>query len=213
MVVITFIYEPNDQTRKMVESFQRHGLEVAVLGGPYRGNGDVMRQLYECYRRAITGHTHAIYSDGGDTFCQRTFDAPDVLTFSAEKACYPHPDRADQYKYGPRFKSPWRYLNNGNYGGPLDQMIDFFERHGLHRLPNEANGQAEAMDAYLKDKANGLPITLDTKCELFQPIAHTDEGDFSISNGLVVNNITKATPAILHGNGRTDMNWIYELWP
>lgn len=212
MVVITAIYSPNEQTRQMVKSFERHGYEVAVLTDPFKGNGDAMRRLHECYKRAVSGHTHAIYSDGGDTFCQRTFEFPTCLTWSAEKACYPHPEVAARYKYGPKFKSPWRYLNNGGYGGPLDALIEFFDRYGLNRLPNEANGQAEAMEAYLKAKEDGLQIKLDTRCGLFQCIAHTDPDDFSFDGQLLVNNVTKTTPAILHGNGRTDMGHIYEKW-
>jgi hypothetical protein len=212
MVVITAIYQPNDQTRQMVKSFERHGYEVAVLTDSFRGNGDAMKRLYACYKRAVSGHTHAIYSDGGDTFCQRTFDFPSILTWSAEKACYPHPEVAKRYKYGNAFKSPWRYLNNGGYGGPLDALIEFFDRYGLNRLPNEANGQAEAMEAYLKAKEDGLPIKLDTRCDLFQCIAHSEPTDFSFNGQILKNNVTKTTPAILHGNGRTDMNHIYEKW-
>ena len=212
MVIITAIYSENDQTRQMQRSFERHGYEVAVLREPFIGNGDAMKRLYHCYKRAITGHSHAVYSDGGDTFCQRTFDPPQVLTWSAEKACYPHPHMAEKYKYGPKFKSPWRYLNNGGYGGPLDALIEFFERYGLHRLPSDCNGQAEAMEAYLKAREDGFKIVLDTKCETFQCIAHTDPNDFSFKGKLLVNNITKTTPAILHGNGRTDMTHIYNQW-
>lgn len=212
MVVITAIYQPNDQTRQMVKSFERHGYEVAVLTDPFRGNGDAMKRLYSCYKRAVSGHTHAIYSDGGDTFCQSQFDFPTVLTWSAKKACYPHPEMAKRYKYGNAFKSPWRYLNNGGYGGPLDALIEFFDRYGLNRLPNEANGQAEAMEAYLKAKEDGLQIKLDTRCDLFQCIAHSEPTDFSFKGQLLKNNVTKTTPAILHGNGRTDMNHIYDKW-
>jgi hypothetical protein len=212
MVIITNIYAQNDQTRLMVSSFQRHGFEVAVLDGPYMGNGHVMRKLFDCYKRAATGHSHAVYSDGGDTFCQRPFDPPKVLTWSAEKACYPHPEMADRHKYSKSFKSPWRYLNNGGYGGPIDALIEFFDRYGLNRLPNDANGQAEAMAAYLQAKEDGFPIILDTKCETFQCIAHAEPTDFEFKGQLLTNTVTKTTPAILHGNGRTDMNHIYEKW-
>jgi hypothetical protein len=225
MVVITNIYAPNDSTKRMVESFERFGYEVAVNRIP-TGNGAIMRGLYECYKRAATGHEYFIYSDAGDTICQRNFDGElpkDHLLWSTEKACYPYPDRAALYKFGGRLKSPWRYLNNGVYGGRLDLVIEFFERYGLNKLHDQANGQAEAMDAYLKAYDDGFPIKLDFGCKLFQSIAfdhdpkrqghpiheHGYEGtDFEIVNGLVRNVSTKSTPAILHGNGQTPMNWI-----
>ena len=101
--------------------------------------------------------------------------------------------------------------------------IEFFERYGLHKLHDNANGQAEVMDAYLQAQEDNFPIKLDTSCKLFQSIAfdhdpkrnghpihdHGYEGiDFKIENGLVKNVLTKTTPAILHGNGQTPMQWI-----
>jgi hypothetical protein len=79
------------------------------------------------------------------------------------------------------------------------------------------------MDAYLKAVAEGFPIKLDFSCKLFQSIAFDHdptrgdyplhltgyEGtDFEIKDGLVVNKLTKSTPAVLHGNGQTPMGWI-----
>lgn len=226
MVIITNIYKSIEGTRQMVASFERHGFEVAVLNTP-TGNGRILRDLYECYKRATGGHESFTYSDAADTYCQRPFTPPtDCLLWSTEKACYPHPDRAAQYKFAGRLKSPWRYLNNGVYGGPLALVIEFFERYGLHKLPDGANGQAEVMDAYLQAVKDGFPIKLDFNGELFQSIAfdhdpkrqghpiHANgyEGvDFEIKNGLVVNKLTRRTPAILHGNGQTPMGWIYTM--
>jgi hypothetical protein len=223
MVIITNIYKPFAGTDRMVSSFEKHGFEVAVNRIP-TGNGAILRGLYECYKRAATGHDHFAYADAADTVCQRPFTVPtDHLIWSTEKACYPHPEKAKEYKFAGRLKSPWRYLNNGVYGGPLALVIEFFERYGLHKLHEGANGQAEVMDAYLKAVADGFPIKLDFGCKLFQSIAfdHDPERgghplhlkgyegtDFEIKDGLVVNKLTKSTPAVLHGNGQTPMGWI-----
>jgi hypothetical protein len=223
MVIITNIYKPFAGTDRMVSSFEKHGFEVAVNRIP-TGNGAILRGLYECYKRAIGGHETFAYSDAADTVCQRPFTVPtDHLLWSTEKACYPNPEKAKEYKFAGRLKSPWRYLNNGVYGGPLALAIEFFERYGLHKLHDGANGQAEVMDAYLKAQEDGFPIKLDFNCKLFQSIAfdhdpnrqghpvHANgyEGtDFEIKDGLVVNKLTKSTPAVLHGNGQTPMGWI-----
>ena len=225
MVIITNIYKPFAGTDRMVSSFEKHGFEVAVNRIP-TGNGQILRGLYECYKRAATGHDHFAYADAADTVCQRPFTVPtDHLLWSTEKACYPHPEKAKEYKFGGRLKSPWRYLNNGVYGGPLALAIEFFERYGLHKLHDSANGQAEVMDAYLKAQEDGFPIKLDFGCKLFQSIAFDHdpklnghplhlkgyEGtDFEIKDGLVVNKLTKSTPAVLHRNGQTPMGWIPE---
>lgn len=226
MVIITNIYKPFEGTKRMIQSFERHGYEVAVNTIP-TGNGAIMRGLYECYKRAITGHETFCYADAADTICQRRLNVPtDHLLWSTEKACYPHPDKAKLYNFHHKLKSPWRYLNNGLYMGRLDLMIEFMERYGLHRLPDNANGQDEVMDAYFKAVEDGFPIKLDFGCKEFQSIAFDHdpktgsypvhakgyEGtDFEIVNGLVKNNKTKSTPAVLHGNGQTPMQWIYQL--
>jgi hypothetical protein len=209
MVVITNIYAPNPRTEQTVESFRSHGYEVAVLGNQFRGNGQVMRDLYECYKRAVTGHELFIYTDGADTFCQHYVEPPkDHILYSVEKACYPHEEIAKQYK---PVKSPWKYLNGGGYGGPLKLIIEFFERYGLHQHANDVNGQHEQMMAYLQAEKDGFPIKLDTKCRIFQTMAFADPTEFKVEGKQLKNLVTKTTPAILHFNGLTDMSILDQL--
>ena len=220
----------------MVQSFERFGYEMAITNAefPY---GRVFNNLVQLYRRAATGHDTFIYSDGGDTFCQRPFTVPnDRLIWSTEKQCFPHTHLAKEYPT-PTIETPWRYLNNGGYGGSLALMIEFVDKY-IGKLPMTANCQHETMTAFIQAKKDGFPIELDYGCELFQTIAfdpvkplkgkaiylasfsiHQDENgvpkyggtDFIIRKGKVVNKLTKTTPAILHGNGRTPMDWIYQL--
>jgi hypothetical protein len=236
MIVCTNIYAPNEQTNQMVKSFERFGYEMAITNAefPY---GRVFNNLVQLYRRAATGHDTFIYSDGGDTFCQRPFAVPnDRLIWSTEKQCFPHPHMANEYPK-PTVETPWRYLNNGGYGGSLALMIEFVDKY-IGKLPMTANCQLETMVAFIQAKKDGFPIELDYGCELFQSIAfdpvkpskgkridkasfsiHQDDNgnpkyggtDFLIRKGKVVNKLTKTTPAILHGNGRTPMQWIYQL--
>lgn len=215
MIIITNIYSPNNNTKQTVDSFERHGYEVAVNSNPFTGNGQVLRDLLACYKRAVTGHELFTYTDGADTFCQRKFEIPnDHILYSTEKACYPHPEIAKQYK---PTKSKWKYLNGGGYGGPLKLIIEFMERYGLDQLPNEANGQHEQMVAYLAAEAEGFPIKLDTKCQVFQTMAFADPEEFEVVNvsmdrqSHLRNKITKTIPAILHFNGLTNMDILKEL--
>lgn len=226
MVIITNIYKPFDGTKRMIQSFEKHGYEVAVNTIPM-GNGAILRGLYECYKRAATGHETFCYADAADTICQRPLNVPnDYLLWSTEKACYPHPEKAELYNHHHKLKSPWRYLNNGLYMGRLDLVIEFFDRYGLNKLPDHANGQDEVMDAYFQAVKDGFPIKLDIKCEEFQSIAFDydpkidsyplhkngyEGSDFEIKDGLVYNKLTKTTPAVLHGNGQTPMGWLYEI--
>lgn len=223
MVVITYIYSPNERTKQTIDSFERFDYEVAVnKRDTHRGNGEVLRLLYECYKRAATGHETFVYADAADSFCQRKFDVPtDHILYSTEKACYPRKEIAKQYK---PVDSPWKYLNGGGYGGPLKLIIEFFERYGLTKLKGDANGQHEQMMAFLQAEKEGFPIKLDTQCEVFQTMAFADPSEFEVVNHAICdfehmdgnafylrNKITKTVPAILHFNGLTDMSILKQL--
>lgn len=212
MVVITKIYDPNPQTEQMVQSFVNHGYEVAVITGKHKGNGETLRELYECYKRATGGHETFCYSDGGDTYCQKAFETPtDHILYSTEKALYP--ETAPKYPNNPK-AGKWKYLNGGGYCGPLALMIEFMEKYGLTDKPNGANGQLEQHIAYLAAKADKFPIKLDYKCEIFQTTAFAEEGELKVKKGLIVNEITGTTPAIIHANGitPTPKNWPFKIW-
>lgn len=222
MIIITYIFSPNKNTKQTIDSFERFGYEVAVLRkDAHRGNGNVLRDLYEVYKRAATGHETFVYADAADSYCQRPFEEPkDHILYSTEKACYPRPEIAKQYK---PVSSPWKYLNGGGYGGPPKLIIEFFERYGLLNHAGDANGQHEQMMAYLQAEKEGFPIKLDTDCELFQTMAHADpsefevvdaekdKGHFSLYKPVLRNKITKTIPAILHFNGLTPMTILNEL--
>lgn len=222
-VVITNIYSENDQTRKMVESVARCGLPLVNFnkGRGWTGNGDVMRWMYECLVELKDQYTHAIYSDGGDTYFLRAPVVPDdCIMYSTERACYPHPHWQEKYT---NKETPWCYLNGGGHCGPIPLLIEWMERYGLKDQRGDINGQAELMQAYFK--AHGeFPIVLDQQCSIFQTLAFADSNEFDIvkrplftggsftgfEKAVFQNNITGTWPAILHGNGRVKMDWVYE---
>ena len=214
MIVITKIYTETPYTIQMVKSFEKQGYEVAVLKGPHKGNGELLRELFECYKRAATGHKTFCYSDGADTYCQKTFDAPkDKIIYSTEKALFP-PLEGLQYPAKPKVKSKWKHLNGGGVCGSLEVMIEFMEKYGLTKLTNEATAQLELHYAYFETLKDGFPFELDFNCKIFQCIAHMEEGDFEFKDGLVHNRITKTTPAIIHANGITPTpeDWGFKIW-
>lgn len=209
MIAITNIYSPNENTKQTVDSLIKHGYEVAVISEKFKGNGNVLRDLLACFKRAATGHEDFFYVDGADTYCQRAVSPPkDHILYSVEKACYPKPEIAPQYK---PVKTPWKYLNGGGYGGPLKLIIEFFERYKLHEHAGDVNGQHEQMIAYLAAAKDGFPIKLDTKCAIFQTMAFADPSEFKVENKMLKNVVTKTIPAFLHFNGLTDMSILKQL--
>jgi hypothetical protein len=230
MVIITYIYSDNERTKQTIDSFSRFGYEVAVLRrDSHRGNGEVLRELYEVYRRASTGHDCFVYADAADSYCQRPFTEEEVdyfrhgILYSTEKACYPHPEIAQQYpKDILDDKSPWKFLNGGGYGGSPKLMVEFMEKFGLLKHKGDANGQHEQMMAYLEADKAGFPIALDVDCTFFQTMAFADPSEFDTrllqpdvviggQKKVVHNKITSTIPAILHFNGCTPMTILNEL--
>ena len=103
-------------------------------------------------------------------------------------------------------------------------MMEFVKRYGLDGIPDDCTAQLEVTDVFLKAKQDGFPIELDYECALFQSIAFDSQPDGSpathedgVYNGtdfeigtFIGNRITGTTPAILHGNGLTPMEWVYD---
>lgn len=206
MIVITYAYTPETEgMRQMRLSVERQGYELAVVKTTdYPAT--IMRDLYECYKRAATGHEYMVYADYPDTFFQKKVEVPtDHILYSTEKACFPFPQWATHFERQGR----WIYPNNGLFAGPLKLVIEFFERYKLYDI-GAVNGQAAMQQAYLKARDEWFPVLLDTDCEVFQSIAFEDPDEFEMKDGLLHNKITGTVPAIIHGNGLTDMSRMYK---
>lgn len=216
MIIITNIYQPNQETDNMVKSFQDQGYEVAILNAG-SSHPVILKELLECYKRASTGHELFIYADAADTYCQRKLTKKeeeylsDKLVYSTEKACWPDKSLASKY---PKSKSDWKYLNGGIYGGSLQIAIEFFSKYVVGKSHGSNNGQQIQAQAFLKAHEDGFAIELDDNCKLFQSTAfdpanegNMEDSAFEIVRKRVKNKVTKTTPAILHANGRSDMSW------
>ena len=221
-IVVTLIYNEFWGTEQFRKSVQKAGLPLfnAFDGSQFTGHGDSLRMLYSAMANLSASYENIIYSDGADTIFFKPFTPPaGEIIYSAEKACYPIEAMAPLY---PACDTPWKYLNAGNWCGSIELCMRFFETYGLYNYRGEINGQKEVAQAFLEGVKDGFPVRLDYKGEFFQTIAFNDikkDGtvdfgkgdDFSIENGQVVNNITGAKPCIVHGNGRTNMDWVYNL--
>lgn len=224
MVVVSYIYKgfANDvsSTFEFRRSVERLGLDLINVAETDRhvGNGEVLRLLHKAYK-AIPPDTPVVYSDGADSFFLRVPEVPTkAILYSTEKAIWPNDTRYPEVKayvegwnQHPGF-TPWRYLNGGGYCGPAGLIVEFFERYGLISHPADANGQLQQGAAYLA-ALKEFPIVLDQYCAQFQTIGFTEPGDFTVKGETLVNNITGTRPAVIHGNGRTAMGWVYEIMP
>lgn len=161
---------------------------------------DKMHCTYN-YLKSLEGYTHFIYTDAWDTFALRKVnEVPDGLMFSAERACYPHPDKEPLY---PRHDSPWRYVNGGGWCGEIAAFIKMYEDNPPQY---QLNDQVYLTDEFLKGG-----ISLDYNCDIFQSVAFCPETDFEFIGATIRNTITNTFPAFFHGNGHTPIDHIYKL--
>ena len=200
--VLTYIYAPNEQTKIMVESASRFFRVVnAGEGKPYKGNPDVLKHLLGAMKELTDDIV--IYSDGGDTIFLDSFKPlQSMLIYSVEKACWPLQQIAPLFEDRP---APWKFLNGGNWCGPKELAIEFYEKYVIPHIFHESNDcQSQQAIGYLLAIQHGFPIRLDYNCKYFQSMAFEDAGDFTYTDTRVKNNWTNSLPAVLHYNGRTN---------
>lgn len=164
-----------------------------------------LSKLWETYHylKKLDGYTHFIYTDAWDTFClKKKIIMPDGLLISAERACYPHPEKAILY---PKNDSPWKYVNGGGWCGEIAAFIRMMEDNPPS---TELNDQVYLTDEFLKGRNW---IKLDYQCVIFQTVAFCPETDFKVNGKIIENTITGTTPAFFHGNGHTPIDWVTKL--
>lgn len=222
-VVLTYIYKEFWGTEKFRESVTKLDLPIhnAMKGTRMVGDGQILKWIYDAYVELKDKYKYAIYSDGADTYFVKNFKVPDgKIIYSAEKAVWPPTDEMRiKWKdyYGDKEVGLWKYLNGGNCCGPIELIIEFFEKYGIaDHVGKEVNGQGIMAEAFIKARADGFPIELDTNCEYFQTTGFAEPTDFLIlsrGNGWELENLkTHTFPAVWHGNGRTSMDWIYNTY-
>lgn len=221
IVVTTCDNLNNERYLKLKASLERFGYHFECIYHPFTFGTqlNVIRKWAESY----TGDcTHMLYTDAFDTLAlggpeevigkmesmqmDMRLDGRFKMLISAEKNCYPHPERADRY---PDPGTPWRFVNGGGW---IAEIEYFKYLCGKENLNSGSHDQVWLMDAYLNNREE---IRLDSNCEIFQTIAFSreDEWDWVVSSdsrGTRLKNIgTNTLPVFFHGNGHTNMDWIY----
>jgi hypothetical protein len=210
---LTYTYSETPQTIEFYKSCERHGITPINMWTENNRNNPkkAVIDFIECLK-SLEGYTHAVYMDGGDSFMQRKpYKIQDYVLYQGEKRCFPHPHLAEHH---PQSRTEWRYLNGGCWSGKIENLIEFFETC-LHMFTEiDENGQHIQQKALFYWMDEEIEIKIDSECKLSQSIAFSDNfEDFEIMEDKIIRNkITNTIPYILHGNGRTDMNWIYNIY-
>jgi hypothetical protein len=195
------------KTKLLERSLIKHGWDYHFIIHTWKGFGDKILETYN-YLKANPDITHFFYSDSYDTLVTGTMEEAlsrivnkEIILMSAERACYPHPDKAKLY---PDSSSPFKYVNGGGW---FCSSAIFKKAVETNPLTIETNDQVWFTDLYL----NHSEYThLDYWCKVFQTIAFCPDDNFIITDK-VENTATKSFPIFIHGNGHTPLDKFYTL--
>jgi hypothetical protein len=214
LAAVTVTDNPNNHGFLLLQqSAKRHGYDFYPLVTRFYGFGT---KIIETAKAAEDlkrhGYSHILFMDAHDTYFLRPeksiksalFD-PGFMFVSAEKACWPDPHKASDYHYQAAPPSPWCYVNSGQYLAPIDTFLQIVEENPIQ---HEADDQRWLTGVYLQ---HTYPIILDINCKIFQSIAFADDNDFRTDERGLINTITRSRPFAAHGNGKTPMEWIYQI--
>lgn len=213
----------NQGWHKLEESLKKFNYEYTHILHPF-SFGHQLPVIRDWCLNNRGSCTHILYTDAWDTVAfagpeeveAKWLNYPEYgkMLISAEKACYPHPSRAKDY---PQTNTPWKYVNGGGWMVELEYFLQLCEKE---KLSPHSHDQVWLMDSFLNNQDE---IKVDNNCEIFQTIAfsHKEEwvmnikDEFCLRDGefkgeLRFQNIgTQSFPVFFHGNGHTDMQWLY----
>lgn len=196
--VLTTCDNPNHPGYKRLEqSLIKHGLDYECIVHPFSFGHQL--PVIQKWCENNNDYTHILYTDAYDTICFG-YEIPNCkMLISCEKACYPYPERANEY---PDVQTPWKYVNGGGWLVEVEYFRHLCKKENLNA---ESHDQVWLMEAYLRNKED---ILLDNYCEVFQTIAFSTKDEWERVGDRWINIGTQTLPCFFHGNGRTEMSWL-----
>lgn len=204
LLLITTCDNPNHEGWiRLKNTLDKHGwkYELIIHKFEFGRQLNVVKDWLNKYQGEAT---HIIYVDAYDNIC---FGSPDEVIdkfkefktdflISAEKACYPHPERAIDY---PEHESPWKYVNGGGWIGEIIYIREYLNQH----LLPDSHDQVFLMEWFLDSYSQ-----LDYQCQIFQTIAFSNPNEWEKVEDRWVNILLKSKPIFFHSNGRTEDKWL-----
>jgi hypothetical protein len=211
--VITVISNTEEPGFKLLgESLVKHGWDTTALAVQWRGFGTKLIAIYR-YLQDNLEIDRFIFCDGHDVVAlgppvefERNLEHPDKMLVSAERGCWPPTMQQYASYYEPLEAHGWNYVNSGLYYTPTSIFMAMMERN----MPKYESDDQEwlAMNFLFNDEAE---IRMDRNCNVFQSYSFVQDDDYIYREGVLVNAKTCTTPCFVHGNGRTNMEKVYNL--
>jgi len=208
-LITTCSHQDLIKCERLVKSLKRHSWDYHIILHEWKGFGGKILETYK-YLKANPDITHFFYTDAWDTVvCKpmektlKNVDHYGCILLSAERACFPHHEKASRYPENP---SPWHFVNGGGWFCNSEVFCNAVD---TNPLTEEKVDQVWFTDLFLNHPEF---VKLDYECDVFQSITFTPEADFVIHEGEVLNTVTGKMPTFIHGNGHTPLTQFQSLW-
>jgi len=203
------VCDDKSRASRLIKSLDKFCWDYEVIETPWQGFGTKILSTRD-YLIANPDVDAIFFCDAYDVVVLGTIEEAlskldtSKITFSTEKACWP--DSSLDVYYDTSQHTPWQFLNSGLYYAPRELFLALF----TDNMPDyTTDDQLWFTKQYLFNQSSG--IILDRQCNVFQSYSFIDDGEFGYENGRVQNLKTSFTPVFIHGNGRTDMEVVYDL--
>ena len=204
-------------------SIRRYGLEPVLIGqGEYQGLGSRPRILKHAIESGKVPTPYMLFMDAWDIVFQ---DSPEevlewhrdrthLLTWNAEKNCFPAIWMADRH---PKTNSPWKYLNSGFAVGETQAFLLALEAmHADEIADDHTNVWGKRIEPccqfhWMREFIlQSVPMALDTQCEICQTMHGVTPDELDFSGPKIKNVVTGSKPIALHLNGSSRNEWARE---
>jgi hypothetical protein len=210
MIVLT-VADNKQKCFQLERSLNHFGWQYHIIEvNQWQGFGMKLNRTYE-YLKANPNIKDFIFVDAYDTFF---LDTPANTKrkiywnclFNSEVNCWPDVDQLPKYEEREHYTKPntkFRFLNSGAYYMQAETFIKLIGKQSIH---DSEDDQRIATKWLLENQSIGI----DHNCRVFQTLCGITETDYKIENNIF---ITKDNfkPSIIHGNGKADMEFIYNL--
>lgn len=213
-IVLAYMSNPSGYWKRFVNQLEGAGIDYAARFDEEFSWRRMI--LWQGEMGAAHPDRLCIFVGGWDTLLmgdrQEILDfkvADDEIVFSGDKVCWPDYREGEYRRRDGHGLGPWCYLNPGPMsakGSLVAEVVEWgMEHHPLTVDDKDIAGSASGTDMrFWTDVYLLSPFRsrIDYKCEFGQTALHESEGDFSLIDSRIRNNVHRTYPIFLHLNGK-----------
>lgn len=204
MIVLT-VTDKRERCAMLEASLNTFGWRYMVIEGEWKGLGTKMHGIY-AFLKANPQEKDFLFTDAFDTMFVRKASEfnPIAENFvSGEVNCWTgknDPEMALNFTSNEKFKYP----NSGGFYMQSDFFIKMFEENPIEETDED--------QTWMINRVLQYNIPIDYNCTTFQTLFKIDPDEFLVIDGFLINRYTGYMPMVIHGNGKVNMDFYYNLY-